>query len=104
MDSPRGLVFDHNTLYVMHPPVLEAFHDDNGDGVADPHNLYDAAGAAANYLCFGRAALTDPPSQISALLSYNASLPYTATVLAAGHAYQAALAIPDGAPRRTPTP
>ena len=78
--------------------------DDNGDGVADPHNLYDAAGAAANYLCFGRAALTDPPSQISALLSYNASLPYTATVLAAGHAYQAALAIPDGAPRRTPTP
>ena len=35
MDSPRGLVFDNNTLYVMHPPVLEAFHDDNGDGVAD---------------------------------------------------------------------
>lgn len=35
MDSPRGLVFDHNTLYVMHPPVLEAFHDDNGDGLAD---------------------------------------------------------------------
>ena len=35
MDSPRGLVFDHNTLYVMHPPFLEAFHDDNGDGKAD---------------------------------------------------------------------
>jgi putative heme-binding domain-containing protein len=35
MDSPRGLVFDHNTLYVMHPPVVEAFYDDNGDGVAD---------------------------------------------------------------------
>jgi putative heme-binding domain-containing protein len=35
MDSPRGLVFDNNTLYVMHPPLLEAFHDDNSDGVAD---------------------------------------------------------------------
>ncbi|EEF63177.1 DUF7133 domain-containing protein [Pedosphaera parvula] len=35
MDSPRGIVFNHNTLYVMHPPVLEAFYDDNGDGVAD---------------------------------------------------------------------
>ncbi len=35
MDSPRGLVFDDNTLYVMHPPLLEAFHDDNGDGKAD---------------------------------------------------------------------
>ncbi|MEO5803893.1 MAG: discoidin domain-containing protein, partial [Verrucomicrobiota bacterium] len=35
MDSPRGIVFDHNTLYVMHPPFLSAFTDDNGDGVAD---------------------------------------------------------------------
>jgi putative membrane-bound dehydrogenase-like protein len=35
MDSPRGLWFDHGTLYVMHPPFLTAFHDDNGDGVTD---------------------------------------------------------------------
>ncbi|HZQ46341.1 MAG TPA: heme-binding domain-containing protein, partial [Verrucomicrobiae bacterium] len=35
MDSPRGLVFDHDTLYVMHPPVLEAFHDDHGTGTAN---------------------------------------------------------------------
>ena len=35
MDSPRGIVFDHNVLYVMHPPVVEAYFDDNGDGVAD---------------------------------------------------------------------
>lgn len=35
MDSPRGLVFDNQTLYVMHPPFLSAWHDDNGDGVAD---------------------------------------------------------------------
>ena len=35
MDSPRGLVFDAGTLYVLHPPYLTAFHDDNGDGTAD---------------------------------------------------------------------
>jgi putative heme-binding domain-containing protein len=35
MDSPRGLVHDAGTLYVLHPPDLTAYHDDNGDGVAD---------------------------------------------------------------------
>ena len=35
MDSPRGVIFDAGTLYVLHPPDLTAFHDDNGDGVAD---------------------------------------------------------------------
>lgn len=35
MDSPRGLVFNNNTLYVQHPPFVTAFHDDNGDGVSD---------------------------------------------------------------------
>lgn len=35
MDSPRGVVFDHKTLYVMHPPSVTAFHDDNGDGESD---------------------------------------------------------------------
>lgn len=35
MDSPRGLVFDNNVLYVMHPPSVTAFYDDNGDGQSD---------------------------------------------------------------------
>ena len=35
MDSPRGLIYDAGTLYVLHPPDLTAYHDDNGDGVAD---------------------------------------------------------------------
>ncbi|MEO7999613.1 MAG: hypothetical protein ABI852_19330, partial [Gemmatimonadaceae bacterium] len=35
MDSPRGLVFDGKTLYVMHPPNLTAYRDTTGDGVAD---------------------------------------------------------------------
>lgn len=35
MDSPRGLWFDQDTLYVVHPPFVTAYHDDNGDGVSD---------------------------------------------------------------------
>ena len=35
MDSPRGLVFDGKTLFVMHPPTLTAYRDTTGDGVAD---------------------------------------------------------------------
>ncbi len=35
MDSPRGLIWDAGTLYVLHPPTLTAFHDDNHDGVSD---------------------------------------------------------------------
>ena len=35
VDSPRGLAYDAGTLYVLHPPDLTAYHDDNGDGVSD---------------------------------------------------------------------
>ena len=35
MDSPRGLVYDAGTLYVLHPPFITAYHDVDGDGRAD---------------------------------------------------------------------
>ncbi len=35
MDSPRGVVSDGKTVYVMHPPTLTAYRDTDGDGVAD---------------------------------------------------------------------
>jgi len=37
MDSPRGVAWDGSTrtLYVMHPPFLTAYHDDQGTGVAN---------------------------------------------------------------------
>ncbi|HZE98185.1 MAG TPA: PVC-type heme-binding CxxCH protein, partial [Planctomycetota bacterium] len=35
VDSPRGIVWDGKTLYVQHPPFIHAYHDDDGDGVAD---------------------------------------------------------------------
>lgn len=36
VESPRGLWWDNDkTLYVLHPPNITAYHDDNGDGVSD---------------------------------------------------------------------
>ena len=35
VDSPRGLVWDHDRLYLLHPPDITEFIDRDGDGVAD---------------------------------------------------------------------
>ena len=35
VDSPRGLVWDHDRLYLIHPPDVSVYIDKNGDGVAD---------------------------------------------------------------------
>ena len=35
IDAPRGLVWDHDRLYLMHPPNLSVFIDHDDDGVAD---------------------------------------------------------------------
>ncbi len=35
VDSPRGLVWDHDRLYVVHPPDVSVYIDRDGDGVAD---------------------------------------------------------------------
>jgi len=37
MDHPRGLIYDNGSLWVLHPPNLTVYHDDDRDGVADRH-------------------------------------------------------------------
>jgi putative membrane-bound dehydrogenase-like protein len=39
VDSPRGILWDHDRLYVLHPPHLSAFIDKDGDGVADEEKV-----------------------------------------------------------------
>ena len=39
VDSPRGLVWDSDRLYVLHPPHLSVFIDRNHDGVADEQQI-----------------------------------------------------------------
>ena len=35
IDSPRGLVWDHDRLYVLHPPHIDVFFDQDDDGMAE---------------------------------------------------------------------
>ena len=35
VDSPRGLVWDHDRLYVIHPPDVSVYIDRDGDGIAE---------------------------------------------------------------------
>ncbi len=55
--------------------------DADGDGVADPQDIDDAALAAANYLCSEGGHLQDPERFWSALLTYNESRSYGQEVL-----------------------
>lgn len=35
VDSPRGLLWDHDRLYLLHPPHITVFHDKDGDGISE---------------------------------------------------------------------
>ncbi|MET8249560.1 lytic transglycosylase domain-containing protein [Streptomyces sp. NPDC005202] len=71
--------------------------DGNGDGSFNPHNVFDAALAAGNYLCAGNRNLRDPEDLAAAILGYNRSQRYLFTVLSWMRAYDgAAVAVPDG--------
>lgn len=55
--------------------------DGNGDGVTDPQNLYDAAHAAADYLCTAGGDLRTDAGIHRAVFAYNHSEAYVALVL-----------------------
>jgi len=54
-------------------------NDGNGDGVIDPHNMYDATRSAAAYLCYLER--RSGPSPWNYILGYNASDAYVADVM-----------------------
>ena len=56
--------------------------DGNGDGVADPQNLFDAALTTGRYLCDGGLNMRDLAQQTKAILRYNNSMAYVANVMA----------------------
>ncbi|WP_066940447.1 lytic transglycosylase domain-containing protein [Streptomyces sp. NBRC 110611] len=55
--------------------------DGNGDGVKDPHNIFDAALAAGHYLCANGRDLSSQQDLDRAILGYNNSREYLRTVL-----------------------
>ncbi|KGN36651.1 lytic transglycosylase domain-containing protein [Knoellia subterranea] len=82
--------------------------DGNGDGRKDPQNLADAATAAGIYLCSGSGDLTQPGDLTRAVLRYNHSMDYVATVTSiaasyrAGHSVVPATALPSGYGQQAP--
>jgi membrane-bound lytic murein transglycosylase B len=82
--------------------------DGNGDRVADPNNLFDAAVSAAGYLCLsGGGDLGDPARLRQAIYSYNHSWPYVDAVLGWARLYQGGVgtgpAVPPGPPAPSTT-
>lgn len=67
------------------PSTFVAFGiDANDDGVADPHNVYDAAASTANYLCGDdHGNLSDPGALRAAIFRYNHSNTYVDSVMSA---------------------
>lgn len=59
-----------------------AARDGDGDGRLSPHDLDDAAAAAATYLCSGSGSLLDPSARAAAIYRYNQDDYYVALVQA----------------------
>src|SRR5215213_880976 len=72
--------------------------DGDGDGVADPHDLDDAAMSAAAYLCAGSGDLSTESGARAALLRYNHSDEYATDVLTWARAYRDGTAADDAGP------
>ena len=79
--------------------------DGNGDRVADPNNLFDAAVSAAGYLCLsGDGDLGDPARLRQAIYSYNHSWPYVDAVLGWARLYQGGVGTGPAVPTGPPAP
>jgi len=78
--------------------------DGDGDGKADPQNLFDASLAAARYLCSGGLNLRDPSQVLSSILRYNNSMPYAQNVLGWAAAYATGVVPVDLPPITGPIP
>jgi membrane-bound lytic murein transglycosylase B len=61
--------------------------DADHDGAKNPFDIFDAAAAAADYLCAAGRDLTTSSGQVQAILSYNHSLSYVSTVMALEQVY-----------------
>lgn len=87
-DTDHG-VYDGNSSYDQAIGPMQfipstwawAGRDGNGDGKADPNNVYDAALAAGHYLCRNGWDLSTERDLRSAILSYNNSTDYLNLVL-----------------------
>ncbi|MFI5608749.1 lytic transglycosylase domain-containing protein [Amycolatopsis sp. NPDC051903] len=113
-----GGTLDHDTVWdravgpaQFIPATWRGYASDgNGDGKADPENLFDASLATARYLCSGGLDLANPDQLRTAIYRYNNSDVYVNTVILWAEAYRNGVAplpdsqIPLGAPNAAAVP
>ncbi|NLG45891.1 lytic transglycosylase domain-containing protein [Gordonia sp. (in: high G+C Gram-positive bacteria)] len=63
--------------------------DGNGDGKANPDNIFDATFSAGRYLCSGVTDIMAAPTRVNNILRYNRSVAYANNVLGWAAAYAA---------------
>ncbi|WP_082952712.1 lytic murein transglycosylase [Mycolicibacter sinensis] len=78
--------------------------DGDGDGKADPQNVFDATLAAARYLCSGGLNLREQSQVLTAILRYNNSMAYAENVMGWAAAYATGVAPVDLPPIIGPAP
>ncbi|MEP7368245.1 MAG: DUF2202 domain-containing protein [Dermatophilaceae bacterium] len=105
LDTDNGVldgdpVFDRAVGPMQFIPSTWAFYatDGNGDGVADPFNIFDAAAAAGKYLCKAGTNLGTRAGKVRAVLAYNHSNSYVAEVLALEATYAGTPVITEPSP------
>lgn len=77
------------------PSTWQAYgRDGNGDDLADPHNIYDAALAAAAYLCTSGAPMATEDDWRRGLWAYNQSEAYADDVIEAASRFEISLSPP----------
>lgn len=76
--------------------------DGNGDGVANPNNIYDSTITTGLYLCAGGADLSNPAQLQAAVFRYNHSATYVDIVLGWAQAYLTGVVLTPSAPGPVP--
>ncbi|MGV9482319.1 lytic transglycosylase domain-containing protein [Gordonia aichiensis] len=79
--------------------------DANGDGKADPNNIFDATYSAGRYLCSGFTDIMTDKNKVAAVYRYNHSMDYVNNVLAWAAAYATGVmpTSPIPEPKRPPS-
>ncbi|MFC6469323.1 lytic transglycosylase domain-containing protein [Gordonia humi] len=78
--------------------------DANGDGKADPDNIFDATYSAGRYLCAGMTDIMSASNKVAAVMRYNHSLAYANNVLGWAAAYAAGVMPTTPIPEMTTPP
>lgn len=78
--------------------------DANGDGKADPDNIFDATYSAGRYLCAGVSDIMSEGNKVSAVLRYNRSTAYANNVLGWAGAYATGVVPTGGIPEMSHAP